>query len=355
MNIVFFYTNLTSNLISNIQRFIITYGGDFYVVREFIDQYASMRIESSSRLKIFNLQQYSSNKLLALCKDIKPDAIYVAGWRNLKYLRVARYFNSIGIPIICGMDNQWFGSLRQRIMVLFSRIMLHQIFNYIWIPGKPQYLYARKLGFKENNILWNLLTADLGLFFTIYKEQIEDRNKRFPKIFLFAGRLVKEKGLIPFLQEFQRYKDNILSDWELWIVGDGPEKDKIKTFEFVKLFDFVQPKELAELMMKAGIFIIPSVKEAWGLVIHEAAALGMPIIASKFCGAADTFIIEGENGYKFNPLEQGSLEKSIRKIINKSDSELIQMGKRSHKLANKITPDAWSSVLYNVVKQSKQK
>ena len=136
-------------------------------------------------------------------------------------------------------------------------------------------------------------------------------------------------------------------------ISGSPLKDQIKLFSFVKVINFVQPEELPTLMMKAGIFVIPSIKEPWGLVIHEAAALGMPIIASKNCGAASTFVREGENGYLFDPLKQESLENAIWKITNKSESDLVKMGEISHQLSSKITQDIWASVLYNVIKGSK--
>ena len=88
-----------------------------------------------------------------------------------------------------------------------------------------------------------------------------------------------------------------------------------------------------------GCFILPSIYEPWGVVVHEFSAAGCPLILSNDIGAKSTFLIDDFNGYSFKH-ENGnfSMTNAMKKIIDKTDEDLVEMGRNSHKISRKISP-----------------
>src|SRR5690606_4192967 len=66
----------------------------------------------------------------------------------------------------------------------------------------------------------------------------------------------------------------------------------------------------------ATAFILPSTTEEWGLVINEAMASGLPVIASNRLGCAEDLVADGINGYTFNPDSEEELADALEKIAD---------------------------------------
>jgi glycosyltransferase involved in cell wall biosynthesis len=82
----------------------------------------------------------------------------------------------------------------------------------------------------------------------------------------------------------------------------GPRtKDAPQAQCTVFLPGFRQIDELPRFYAHAGCFIHPALEEPWGLVINEAMACGLPILASNHVGAAEELVDDGVNGWTFDP------------------------------------------------------
>ena len=84
--------------------------------------------------------------------------------------------------------------------------------------------------------------------------------------------------------------------------------------------------------------ILPSVFEPWGVVLQEAVACGLPVIASDKVGSSNRFLIHNFNGYKFSISKNSSnnLVSVLLKLINLSEKNLESFSKASLSLARKI-------------------
>jgi len=121
------------------------------------------------------------------------------------------------------------------------------------------------------------------------------------------------------------------------------------THEKIKNFGFVQPKELNKYVEQTGVFILPTHYEHWGVVVHEFATAGFPLICSTTTSAATTFLKEAYNGYYTVPNNTVSVLDALKKIVSLSNSELLEMGERSSELSKQITPEKWSYKLINLL------
>lgn len=121
------------------------------------------------------------------------------------------------------------------------------------------------------------------------------------RILLFVGRLGREKNIVFLLQSFYRAR-RALPHLRLIIAGGGPLEEQLRTLclelgiEREVIFTGLLPRpQLAHCYAGADLFVFPSVSETQGLVIGEAKAAGLPVVAVNASGAAE-MVVHGEDG-----------------------------------------------------------
>lgn len=151
--------------------------------------------------------------------------------------------------------------------------------------------------------------------------EISNRN-RDKFIFLTVGRLVPVKNID---MQFEAMAEVVKKypGAELWIVGDGSEKGKLKLkIENRKLQNCIKlcgwHDDLAEFYQEADVFLLTSNYEGWGLAAVEAASFGLPIIMTDV-GCAGEVIINGESGIVIPVGEGEKLAENMLKLISDSD------------------------------------
>ena len=121
------------------------------------------------------------------------------------------------------------------------------------------------------------------------------------KVLLFVGRLGREKNITFLLDAFYRLQGENPS-LRLVIVGGGPMEEELRRLclhlgiDGKVIFTGVLPREgVVNCYASADLFVFPSVTETQGLVIAEAKAAGLPVVAISACGAAE-MVRDGEDG-----------------------------------------------------------
>ncbi len=115
------------------------------------------------------------------------------------------------------------------------------------------------------------------------------------KNILFVGRLDKRKGVPYLVSAFKIVKDRVPSA-RLLLVGDGPEKEDIKTqikkekIKDVLIISNISDGDLPNYFATAKIFCSPATHgESFGIVLIEAMAAGLPIVAFDNPGYSGVF------------------------------------------------------------------
>lgn len=350
MKILVLHSRLSGYWMACMQAFVKEYDGHFTVIRQQPSPNAPFQFESTDTISLHSFEDFNKQEFKDFCKNVNPDLVYVSGWTKQTYLSVAKYYFDRNIPVLCGLDNQWKGTIKQYVGYPLLKHILSRRFTHLFIPGLYQFETARKLGFSKDKIITGLYSADVPLFSKVLKEE---SDKEFPRSFLFVGRLVERKGINELIMAFKKLKKETGTNWSLTIVGNGPLKEEIAQHEEIDLRDFVQPEELPDLMKAHGAFVLPSTIEPWGVVIHEAVAAGMPIVSNPQCGATTAFLRNGYNGFVTEAGNIDSLYKGMLQITQKTSCELYRMGRRSAELSLQYTPESWASTLYQLISNKK--
>ncbi len=290
--------------------------------------------------KLYNRDKFDHEKLQLFVDKIDPQLIICSGWKDKSYLKVIRTWRNKATTVMC-MDNEWHASLRQRLSALAARFFLPKVFNYIWVPYKRQGKFAKKLGFNDECIKYGFYTADTEKFSGFYEKNIKAKQAAFPKVFLCVARYFPQKNLETLWNAFVQLQNEEPNEWELWNMGTGTDFEKRFIDPKIKHLGFVQPNQMEEYIAKAGVFVLPSLFEPWGVVVHEFAASGFPLLISKHVGASQAFVENGINGYVFKPSSVENIKEALLKIMQLPDHELNQMGINSAEIAKQINQEAW--------------
>lgn len=276
-----------------------------------------------------------------------PDALLVISWDVGGYRRLSRAMRGRTLRVLC-MDNQWQGTAKQWAGRLASPVLIRPTYDVAFLPGEPQAAFARRLGFRDDQLLWGLYTCDHDAFAAVAGGS--DQRVQAPS-FVFVGRLVPEKGVDVLARAYRAYRDATESPWPLVVCGTGPFGPALDAIPGVTSLGFVQPAQLPEVFSRAACLVLPSTFEPWGVVVHEAASAGLAVICTSRCGAATRLVLDGYNGVVVTPGEADSLTTAMTRISGTAAADRAQLSARSTALAAQFTPQRWARYLVERVPQ----
>lgn len=174
----------------------------------------------------------------------------------------------------------------------------------------------------------------------MYNEKINAKQKLgFENVltFLFVGRLSPEKRIREFIEIWAELmqEEGIPKKVHLVIVGKGPqEQDMRQAVEVLNLSGTItmtgEKMDLLPYYHAADVFILPSVSEGLSNSMLEAMSCGLAVIASRVGGAREA-IVEGKNGFLFDPMNRQEIKSCIKKFL--SDYGLaLRMGEKSREI-----------------------
>jgi glycosyltransferase involved in cell wall biosynthesis len=125
-------------------------------------------------------------------------------------------------------------------------------------------------------------------------------------VFLYIGRLWAGKGLDYLVQALREMPGG--PKWRLSLAGDGPMEAELRTNVDLPVHfrGFVQRHLLVEEMAAADCLVFPTLGDPFGLVVEEAFAAGLPVLASTACGDAVSRIQETGGGLLMPPRDVSS-------------------------------------------------
>ena len=300
----------------------------------------------NSGCKFYLRTEFSRSELLHEIKKINPQAIVCSGWIDKDYVSICHELRP-KIKTVLALDNQLEKGLKPRLARERAKRLFKPAFDFAWVPGIPQVEYAEKLGFKTKEIHTGFYTIDVKKWNQV---NANSPTGNFPRRFVFVGRYMEFKGVLELWEAFSQIDTK---GWELYCAGNGDLFPTRNIHNGIHHVGFVQPDDLYKFVAQGGVFILPSHKEPWGVVMHEFAAAGYPIICTENVGAASAFLKDEINGYLIKSNNIAELKNAMTKIIDSSDQKLFEMGRESKYLAGQIDIDTWVNTALQFVEEIK--
>lgn len=264
--------------------------------------------------------------------DFQPTHIWTSGRMDPIYLKINQALkkknpNTIRVT---GCDNQWEGSIKDQLRGILGYWMYRRHFDFIWVPGPRQEEFALKIGFSKDRIISQLLSCSTNWF--------QHKSPLTQKRILFVGRLVPNKNIQGLIDAFEALPNNLSSILQLRIVGSGENSFLRREHPNIEFFPFESQEKLILHGMESDLFCLPSTHEPFGVVVHEFAAMGLPLALSNKVGAMPVFLKEGLNGFSFSPSDVQELSKKMEEYYSIPMEKKVEMGKESINLAHQISP-----------------
>jgi len=172
---------------------------------------------------------------------------------------------------------------------------------------------------------------------TIVEALIQKYKPNNETILLSSGALIHRKGMDILIDAYLLLEPEFQQNTKLIIIGDGPEKQNLLTRidgnPNIILAGFKEKNEIPYYFTMADIFVFASRYDGWALVINEAFAAGLPVIASNTTGAAREWIQHNVNGYLVNEPSAKQYADYIKNLI-KNPELCKSMGKLNLKIAS---------------------
>lgn len=296
------------------------------------------RISPLSNLK-------SIYKMYKILKRIKPEIVHVhtpiaavlgrvaaklAGVKTIIYTAHGFYFHE-------GMSDKEYKRFFN-----IEKFMGRYFTDYLFTQSKEDYEVAKSHKFlrNESNYLHISNGIDVEERFNVETHELsgEGIRKKYDiqetdLLISFAGRLVKEKGILDLIDVFNHFKD--FKDIKFIVLGEVADTERDQSIK--KTIEVAQHKltnviftgnvsNIENFLYSSDIFILPSYREGMPRSIIEAMAMKNAIIATNIRGSREE-VDSGVNGFLINVNDPNSIIYEVKKLYN--DRELLEKMKKS--------------------------
>jgi 1,2-diacylglycerol 3-alpha-glucosyltransferase len=223
------------------------------------------------------------------------------------------------------------------------------------VAGRSHKRYLMKLGMQDEAISLGYDVVGNDAF---HPDKIKHLAVPIEKpYFLAINRFVSKKNILFLISSYAAYRKLVGgSAWDLIICGEGELRlqieQQITTLDLVSVVHlpgFLQQDEMLPYFAHASCFIHASIQEQWGLVVNEAMAAGLPILLSDRCGCFEDLLLEGVNGFGFDPKNSQELANLMLKVSS-DQVDLQAMSQASLEHIQNFSPDYFVQGLMQAIK-----
>ncbi|MBB6143674.1 glycosyltransferase involved in cell wall biosynthesis [Silvibacterium bohemicum] len=291
-------------------------------------------------------------------QELGPEMVLVPGYYTLPAIAAAVWAKAHRRTSVLMTESGAADHVRTAWKEKAKSILIRTLFDWMVAGGAAHVRYLRELGIQANRILnfYDVVDNDelrnrsMGL-----RRSSSGAGHNLPKkYFLYVGRLAPEKNVTGLLNAWLNYRASG-GQWSLVLAGDGPEASSLKSLASQSCFaaDVIfaghrNQSALSPFFSFAKCFVLPSVREPWGLVVNEAMAVGLPLIVSNRCGCAEDLVEKGRNGLLFDPEDNEQLAACLHEIEETSPPELTRMGERSLEIIARFSPENFGNEIVNI-------
>lgn len=273
---------------------------------------------------------------------INPDVVLVSTWGPLVWEPLLWKTIHRRRAVMWAESTAFTGLLRGRLSNHIRNMIVSQA-DALVTNGSKATEFLSNIGLKHQRIVTSALPS------TLVPTSLDGAAPLRPEgapHFLFVGRLIARKRPLEVIQSFASVADQ-LPGARLTVVGDGPLMDEVTTLassvgEQIVIAGHVEGEALRSVYSSADILVIPSLREVWGLVVNEALAHGLYVIASDEVASAHDLVTR-ENGciVPASDLDQltNSMIQAGREVALDSDARLRRASSVLHCTPKKFAQD----------------
>lgn len=234
-------------------------------------------------------------------RQFRPDYVIIYGYNQLTYLLAMHYCVRYRVPFALRGDSNARIDQSRTLASLLRRKLVRQLVHraHAVLPvGTANAEFWMNHGAKASQLF--------DCPFSVFNTRIAELATRqpidlhAPIRFLYAGRMIARKEVPAIIQAFNTLSKGVHAT--LSLVGDGPDRPVAEAMvaeharPFVQWHGRLSNDDTMKQMGSSDVLVIPARTEPWGLVVNEAMAAGLSVIARHDVGAAIDLVEEGVTG-----------------------------------------------------------
>ncbi len=284
---------------------------------------------------------------------LRPGVVVVGGWSQPAFWVALVAARLLRAPLVAWVestarDARSGGGALERA----KRAMIARCAGFL-VPGRASQEYLESLGVPAERIEIAPNAVDVSIFRDAVaaaraaegRDGLRARLGVPPEgcLVLAVGRLAPEKG-IDVLLAAARTLETAGSAVQVAVVGGGPEEAALRAAApaCVRFTGPLGRDELVPWYAAADVFALPSRSEQWGMVLNEAAAAALPIVAGDAAGAAWSLVDDGVSGFRVPSGDAPALAQALAALA--ADPALRERaGARSAALGAEHSAEAWAA------------
>ena len=362
-NILWTITNFRSDLIKDLQKneyevVLISSYDDFLdstqiILKNLGVKFIPVRL-SRKGLNPLNDISYLF-QLIKIYKKEKPDIV-------LHYTIKPNIYGSIAgklskVKTISTVNGLGSGIIKNNILSKVLRILYKTAFKFptkIYFQNKDdmQFFISKKIvDVKKTGYV-----PGSGININEFKLPVKKSTSEI-KTFLFIGRILKDKGVIEYIDAIRDFKNESSYKAKFLLAGildsnnpSGIKYEDVKGWENEGLIKYLgKTGNVKEFFKPADVIVLPSYREGLSRVLLEAASCGKPIITSNVPGCKE-IVIDGESGFLCEPKDSKSLKDSFIKMLKLSDDSFEKFSKNAREIViNNYNIEIVNSIYLNQI------
>ena len=191
-----------------------------------------------------------------------------------------------------------------------------------WVSyGATSSEYLQSLGVPDSRVVQVQNCVPHESFARLPDQASKDREQTWfagqPRpVLLSVGQLIPRKGLDRLIDACGRLASRGHT-FSLVLVGHGPERERLEEqagrlgLRHFHILPNQDQLTLSRLYRSAGVFVLPTLEDVWGLVVSEAIWSGLPVLCSRYAGCAE--IVDAE--HVFDPMSDESFDSALAKVF----------------------------------------
>ena len=265
-------------------------------------------------------------------------AVLVNGYSDLGRLRVIRWCARRGVPCLLWGDSNIRGDRAAGLKAWAKRRLVGWVLRRcaaVLPCGTNGIAFFSKYGARPERMFRFPLEPDYAQIDRLTAEQVRVAADRFGlppgrRRLVFSGRLIPLKRVDLLVDAFAAVAGR-RPQWDLLVVGDGPLRAELESRVPEPLrgrvfwTGFLEDQETISALYRASdVLALTSNRDAWALVINEAAAAGLAIVCSDVVGAAADLVRDGVNGRLFASENLASLTESLLDVTDPAKTDAMK-------------------------------
>ena len=284
---------------------------------------------------------YPNPRILMSLSRERPDVV-ISGAFSFPSLFAALYGRLSGAMLVIHSDGTSHSERGLNQLQLVARKILVREVAVCVGNSEPAVERFVELGVEPDRVFRAPHTTNIAPLHALARSRDPSRPRSRPPAVLHVGRLIPRKGVDRLLRAFAHARERVAL--RLILVGSGPQEPRLRELAAdlglgtdVEFRGFVDQPELAAVYAEADVFAFPTLDDPFGIVVLEAAAAGLPVVASPFGGATLDLIEDGRNGFVIDPNDIVGWARALIRL-GEDPSLRQRLGSRAHQVTLTRTP-----------------